>query len=158
MSRSQLLLDSEPATPQQLVGATADLTTRQGAQYTAELIRGYHAGRLVLRPAGVWVQLDAADVISGVTHDATPHADTRTVQLPDRGTSRSYEGITIRTVTLVWTCPACDRPRGEPRISRLPEDGEHYYVHTWRNACGHNDLYTCCLVEAGCHPARPVDA
>lgn len=155
MSRSWLLLDGEPATPQQLVGATADVTTRQGIAYTAELIRGYHAERLVLRQDGAWIQIDAADITAGRAHDAISRADTRTVRVSDRGTSKSYEGVTIRTITLVWTCPDCGRPRGEVRDGRVIEDGEHYHVHVWDNPCGHLDLYSHVLVEAGVHLAQP---
>ncbi|MFI0406491.1 hypothetical protein [Actinomadura sp. 3N508] len=148
--------DSAADTAQQLVGATADITTRHNGAHTAALIYGHHAGRLVLRPAGEWVQIDADDITAGHTHDDTPLADRRTVRVCDRGTSRSYEGITIRAITLVWTCPACGRPRGEPRNGRLIEDGEHYHVHIWDNPCGHIDMYGQCLIEAGVHATRPV--
>jgi hypothetical protein len=156
MRAFRLLLNGEPATAEQLVGVTADITTRQGTTYTTELIRGYHAGRLVLRHADTWVQIGAGDVTTGKTHDDTPAAATRTVIVADRGYSRSYEGVTERAVTLVWTCPLCGRPRGEPRNSRLPEDGWNYCVHQWDNPCGHLDMYAQVLVEAGAHPVQPV--
>ena len=158
MKASRLLLNGESANAAQLIGLTADITTRQGTTYTAELIRGYSAGRLVLRHADTWVQIDADDITAATTHDDIPAAATRTVRVADRGTSRSYEGVTIRPVTLVWTCPYCDRPRGEPRTSRIPEDGEYYYADAWSNPCAHLDLYSQILVEAGVHLLQPVKA
>ncbi|MGI5201574.1 hypothetical protein ACQEU6_08340 [Spirillospora sp. CA-108201] len=158
MRRSQLLLEDETTTAEQFVGVTADITNRQGATYTAERIRGCSAGRLVLRHADTWVQIDADDITAATTHDDIPAAATRTVRVADRGTSRSYEGVTIRPVTLVWTCPYCDRPRGEPRSSRIPEDGEFYYADAWSNPCAHLDRYSQVLVEAGVHLLQPVKA
>ncbi|WP_141575730.1 hypothetical protein [Actinomadura sp. WMMA1423] len=158
MRHSHLLLDGERATAERLVGLTADITTRQGTTYTAELVRGYYAGQVVLRHADTWVQIDAADITTGRTHDDIPPAITRTVRVADRGTSRSYEGVTIRRVTLVWTCPYCGRPRGEPRTSRIPEDGEYYYADAWSNPCAHTDMYAQVLVEAGVHLVQRVEA
>ncbi|WP_242890894.1 hypothetical protein [Actinomadura litoris] len=146
-------LYSEPATSQQLIGATADIITRQDA-YPAALIRGHHADRLVLRLAEVWVQVNVSDITTLGTKSDIPLADTRAVRVADRGTSRSYEGIAIRTVQLVWTCPACGRPRGEPGHSMIVEDGEYYYVDAWSNTCGHIDMYRQVLVEAGWHPIQ----
>lgn len=158
MTGAHLLVDGEPTTAEKLVGATADITTRQGDHHDGEVIRGYYAGRLVLRPADAWVQIDADDVARGFVHDDTPKADVRVVQVTDRGFSRSYEGVTVRTLTLVWTCPVCGGERGKPRDGRVIEDGWHYYVHVWDNPCGHHDMYAACLVEAGVHPAQPVRA
>jgi len=75
-----------------------------------------------------------------------------TVRVGDRGYSRSYEGVSVRTVAISAACPNCGGPRGEKRSGRIIEDGEYYWVDDWDNQCGHEDMYASVLVEAGWHP------
>ncbi|MFD3844793.1 hypothetical protein ACFWVB_02735 [Streptomyces microflavus] len=79
----------------------------------------------------------------------------RRYQVCDRGTSSSYEGVRIVTVTVSPTCPVCGGPRGEARSHRFHEDGDWLSVDMWDNACGHVDMYGAALVE---HRRREDDA
>jgi hypothetical protein len=78
---------------------------------------------------------------------------TRTVVVLDRAAQdaawgRGGGGLVFRTVTLVWICPSCFGPRGEPSPRRFCEDGEFYWVDCWQNPCGHVDHYPEVLREA----------
>lgn len=75
-----------------------------------------------------------------------------TVKVGDRGYTRSYEGVRVRTVVISAVCPQCGGPRGEKLPGRIIEDGEYYWVHNWDNPCGHADMYDAVLREAGRHP------
>lgn len=70
------------------------------------------------------------------------------VRVVDRGTSRSYEGVKIRTVAIQRSCPKCGGPRGEVYSHRFCEDGAWYDCDRWDNPCGHVDMYTDVLIEA----------
>lgn len=85
---------------------------------------------------------------------------TRTVVVLDRtaqdaGWGRGGGGIVLRNVTLVWICPRCLGPRGEPVRRPACEDGHHYAVDCWTNPCGHVDTYSAVLREAQLHEATP---
>lgn len=56
----------------------------------------------------------------------------------------------IRTIQISAFCPNCGARRGSPESLYTYDDGEHYYVSTWRcsAACGHVDLYANVVVEA----------
>ena len=80
-----------------------------------------------------------------------------TVRVIDRGKSRSYTGVTVRTVTIPATCPTCGGPRGEPRNHNQCEDGDWLSVDVWKNPCGHVDSYTDVLAEARTAAERERD-
>lgn len=52
------------------------------------------------------------------------------------------------TVSIPNRCPVCGGPRGESIKSRYCEDGEFYWVHNWKNPCGHLDKYDDVYLEA----------
>lgn len=72
---------------------------------------------------------------------------TKLVTIVDRGTGPSYQGITLETVRVEWTCPKCGKPRGPVRYRTFCEDGEYYSVSVWENECGHVDKYEDVLKE-----------
>ena len=72
---------------------------------------------------------------------------TRTVRIIERGVHPAW-WMKITTVTLMWTCPRCEGPRGEPYNHLFHEDGEWYECDRWDNACGHIDLYSDVALEA----------
>ena len=45
-------------------------------------------------------------------------------------------------------CPICGQKRGKPVLNRYCEDGEFYYLHNWKNECGHVDNYKDCFIES----------
>jgi hypothetical protein len=53
------------------------------------------------------------------------------------------EGWHIRTplVEVVWECPTCGGPMGEPKGRNWYEDGETYHCDVWENSCGHVARY-----------------
>lgn len=65
-------------------------------------------------------------------------------------------GVVIREVEIAAACPRCGGPRGAPILSRFCEDGEHYWVDTWTNPCGHLDRYAAVLDEAGLYTGEEV--
>lgn len=56
----------------------------------------------------------------------------------------------LRTVTIADACPRCGGPRGGT-VGNLNQhdDGVHYSVNVWQNACGHIDFYDDVAAEAG---------
>lgn len=59
-----------------------------------------------------------------------------------------HEGIHKVKVNLVWVCPVCQGPRGEPGV-RMSYDGSlKMVVNGWANPCGHVDKYVACIQEA----------
>ncbi|PGO60653.1 hypothetical protein [Priestia megaterium] len=41
------------------------------------------------------------------------------------------------TAKVLWKCPTCGEPMGEPKGKNFYEDGDSYFCHTWTNPCGH---------------------
>ena len=78
-------------------------------------------------------------------------ADTMTVTIRDRSKEAPWgvgpNSPAIRTVTIAATCP-CGGPRGTPEPLRTHDDGCRYTVDTWRNPCGHIDMYEAVADEA----------
>jgi hypothetical protein len=157
-----LLIDQRPARPRVLIGRTAHLITAK-AVYAKALIRGYSpsTGRMTLeaylsgaRPGRTIATINTGDLqpFRSRTVDDIPPAPLMTVFVLNRGCTRSYEGVWTTEVTIVKTCPVCGGPRGDAYGSHFREDGEYYHCHTWDNPCGHNDMYSSVLVEAGVHP------
>lgn len=51
-------------------------------------------------------------------------------------------------IEIADTCPVCGCKRGKPTPGQFCEDGEWFMVDTWRNPCGHLDMYKDCYFEA----------
>lgn len=77
---------------------------------------------------------------------------TITVKVRDHAAESPWgSGLTnphVRSVTISANCPVCGGPRGTPRSVHQSEDGEHYWVEVWANACGHLDAYADVVSEA----------
>lgn len=73
---------------------------------------------------------------------------TMTVRVADRRSS-PVGHATIRTVTILAECPRCGGKRGEPYNHNFHDDGEWLSCDRWTNPCGHTDMYTDVLKEAG---------
>ena len=69
----------------------------------------------------------------------------RTVRIP---ASPYHEGRYAMTAILLWVCPACGGPRGEPFPSHSYDGSRRLHVHGWHNPCGHVDKYSEVLKEA----------
>lgn len=76
----------------------------------------------------------------------TPSPETRTVEIP---ACDQHEGFYSMTVTVIWKCPTCGGPRGEP-FKTISYDGSRrlYDVNGWKNPCGHVDKYADVREEA----------
>lgn len=75
--------------------------------------------------------------------------DMRSVLVIDRS-SRGQPGASypnIKRVSLNWTCPVCDGPRGEPYIYHFFENDDYHICHRWDNPCGHVVKYVDVLKE-----------
>lgn len=60
----------------------------------------------------------------------------------------NYTTAIVKEIEIGDDCPKCGSPRGEPVINRYCENETFYYVHNWKNPCGHKDMYDDCLKEA----------
>jgi len=81
----------------------------------------------------------------------TPQEAKRTVRIINRWWAEpdpGYHGVRIDTVTLNWTCPTCNGPRGEPWATTQCEDGDWLHIDRWNNPCGHVDRYRDVAKEA----------
>jgi len=78
--------------------------------------------------------------------------DTMTVTVRDRAAESPWGSgrcdPKTRTITISARCPRCCAPRGKPQGLNSIDDGAHYWVQTWKNPCGHIDLYEAVLAEA----------
>lgn len=54
----------------------------------------------------------------------------------------------VRKVTISALCPKCGGSRGERKGLNQYDDGDHYWVQTWQNNCGHIDAYADVITEA----------
>lgn len=69
----------------------------------------------------------------------------RKVLIPERP---QHEGFHRIEVELVWVCPVCGGPRGEP-FETISYDGSlRLHCHGWNNPCDHIDKYVDCVAEA----------
>lgn len=73
---------------------------------------------------------------------------TMTVKIVDRHSLGTSIYDALRTVTIKKVCPRCGGPRGTPYMERFYENGQFYFVHCWRNPCGHVDFYPDVIREA----------
>ena len=89
-------------------------------------------------------------------------AETMTVTVRDRSSEPPW-GVGLiqpvtRQITISAFCPQDGQRRGEPAGLNQCDDGAWYWVQTWRNPCGHSDMYTAVIAEArargGLGPAR----
>lgn len=71
---------------------------------------------------------------------------TRTVTIPG---SREHNGMHSVRVTLLWECPACGGPRGEPFRTLSYDGSRRLGCDGWTNPCGHVDSYAAVRREAG---------
>lgn len=53
------------------------------------------------------------------------------------------------TVKVIWQCPICGKPMGNPHMISLSEDKIDYTVSAWVNPCGHKVLYNQIQVAPG---------
>lgn len=53
------------------------------------------------------------------------------------------DGWEMRTpiANVVWECPECGAPMGEPKGKNFFEDGDAYHCDVWENDCGHVARY-----------------
>ena len=80
---------------------------------------------------------------SVLVEDAT---EVRTVTIP---ACDEHDGYASITVTLLWSCPLCGGPRGEP-VRAVSYDGSRRLgCDGWTNPCGHIDIYAAVRREAG---------
>lgn len=71
-------------------------------------------------------------------------SDMRRVTIPR---TPDHAGIDTIQVYLLWKCPVCGGPRGEP-YPVYSYDGSHRaLVDGWENSCGHVDKYSTIMVE-----------
>lgn len=75
----------------------------------------------------------------------TSPTPTRTVRIPG---STEHAGWHLRTVTLLWVCPRCGGPRGEPFPGVSYDGSRRLSVDQWINPCGHVDWYSRVRAEA----------
>lgn len=47
----------------------------------------------------------------------------------------------IPMVEVLWECPTCGQPMGEPEGHNFYEDGDSYHCNIWTNPCGHVAMY-----------------
>lgn len=79
--------------------------------------------------------------------------ETMTVKVRDRRLESNYDyGPHFKTIEIRNVCPRCGGPRGEVEIMRFAEDGDFFWVNTWKNPCGHVDTYAEVLQESGVRP------
>jgi len=60
----------------------------------------------------------------------------------------NHEGFRQVRISLEWTCPICEGPRGEPHPVRSYDGSMNMMVDGWTNPCGHVDKYDACRKEA----------
>ena len=68
-----------------------------------------------------------------------------------------HAGILSTTVRLVWVCPVCGGPRGEPTDGVSWDGSRRLYCHTWFNPCGHIDKYPDVRTEAKTNDLNVID-
>lgn len=78
---------------------------------------------------------------------------------PERKTVRipgcvDHAGLHIVAVELVWLCPECGGPRGEPFDTLSYDGSRRLEVQGWVNPCGHTDQYGAVRTEAGLTSCR----
>ncbi|WP_141575732.1 hypothetical protein [Actinomadura sp. WMMA1423] len=75
-----------------------------------------------------------------------------TVRIPDYGPGLHAGPLTVTTITVKTRCPVCGGPRGKPTPTLRGAYGRTHEIDVWTNACGHVDLNSDVLIEAGVHP------
>lgn len=63
--------------------------------------------------------------------------------------TQEHQGFHAVEVTLVWRCPSCGGPRGEPYETISYDGSRRLGCHGWDNPCGHVDYYRDVRKEAG---------
>lgn len=72
--------------------------------------------------------------------------ETRTVTIP---ACAEHNGFASTRVTLLWVCPTCGGPRGEPAPTISYDGSRRLGCDGWTNPCGHIDGYAAVRREAG---------
>lgn len=82
--------------------------------------------------------------------EMTMKVPTRTVTIP---ACDEHEGYHSLRVTLLWVCPICGGPRGEPHPALSYDGSRRLNVDGWTNPCGHVDGYATVRQEAKSFPS-----
>jgi hypothetical protein len=86
------------------------------------------------------------------TQEPPTQVEEMTVRIPDYGPSLRARPLTVTTVTIKTRCPVCGGPRGKPAPVLRGAYGRTHEIDVWSNPCGHVDLNSDVLIEAGVHP------
>ena len=70
----------------------------------------------------------------------------REVEIPSCDAHEGYHSTRVR---LLWTCPTCNGPRGEPYATISYDGSRRLWCDGWKNPCGHVDTYAEVRKEAG---------
>lgn len=64
------------------------------------------------------------------------------IVLPNRKKNGKLDpNVPTVKVKVIWQCPVCGKPMGEPHLISLSEDKIDYTVSAWDSSCGHKVLY-----------------
>ena len=95
-----------------------------------------------------------SEPLHGTARDPSTLGELITVTVRDRAREAPWgSGLNrpvIRSITISAFCPGCGARRGERRGLNTYDDGENYWVETWKCTarCGHVDLYEAVVKEA----------
>lgn len=64
-----------------------------------------------------------------------------------RGATGVYQHPEMVQVEVLWICPTCRKPRGEPASVAFKIDDQQVSFDRWHNACGHVDLQRDIVLE-----------
>ena len=142
----------------------ADLQTACAAVRAVELLARYGGdGEQLTRRADLfsgvgWFLEGRMGVVRGRVHTVTVrdaaandtgrNAADRPAAASTSATSPARGAPATRRVELLWTCPVCGGPRGEPYDSTVDDEGAPAGVQCWENSCGHVDSDVAVVVEA----------
>ena len=75
--------------------------------------------------------------------------DTCIVTIPSRKTViYDHQQLSLHHVEVEWVCPVCHQPRGTVGEGRVYDGSLYFGCSTWKNPCGHIDMYKDVLEEA----------
>lgn len=125
-----------------------DLQAQYASARALELVGQYDGDQLTRRAnlfSGVgWLLEGRMDVVRGRVRTVTVEVREKAVA---GGSAVRRAAHATRTVELVWTCPVCQGPRGEPRIAPGAASSPAA-AQSWDNPCGHIDDGVEILAEA----------
>jgi hypothetical protein len=79
------------------------------------------------------------------TNHSKSEPDSRMVTIPAR---QDHQGFLTVTVSLVWSCPECGKPRGDTFRTISYDGALPVNCDGWNNSCGHIDHYRHVRLEA----------